>query len=99
MKLSDVLVYVAFAWAVLILSGCMTTYSVSKILPDGESVTVEVRSFREFEAPILHYSRSDDSVNFDFGAASATTAVSPVEQAAAALLLQIPSLMAPAPQQ
>jgi len=97
MKLSNLLVYAAFAWAVLILSGCMTTYSVSKILPDGESVTVEVRSFREFEAPILHYSRSDDSVTFDFGAASATTAVSPVEQAAAQLLLQMPAMLAPQP--
>jgi len=79
----------------MLLPGCMTTYSVSKMLPDGESVVVEVRSFREFDAPILHYSRSDDSVTFDFGAASATTAVSPVEQAAASLLLQLPVLLAP----
>ena len=80
---------------VLLSAGCMTTYSISKINPDGSNIVVEVKSFREFEQPQVHYGRTEDAVTFDFGAASATTAVSPVEQAAASLLLQLPVLLAP----
>jgi len=83
---------------VLLSAGCMTTYSISKINPDGSNIVVEVKSFREFEQPQVHYGRTEDAVTFDFGAASATTAVSPVEQAAATLLLQLPTLLAPVPQ-
>jgi hypothetical protein len=79
----------------LLLPGCMTTYSISKIMPDGSNIVVEVQSFREFEQPQVHYNRTDDAVTFDFGAASSTTAISPVEQAAASLLLQLPALLAP----
>ena len=93
----DMKLIVAFC-IVLISTGCMTTYSISKIMPDGSNIVVEVKSFREFEQPQVHYNRTDDAVTFDFGAASATTAVSPVEQAAASLLLQLPALLAPVPQ-
>ena len=79
------------------LSGCMTTYTISKVMMDGSSVQVSVKSFREFEQPEVHYNRTDDSVTFDFGATSATTAQSPVEVAAAQLLLQIPALVSPKP--
>jgi len=82
----------------LLLPGCMTVYSISKIMPDGSNIVVEVKSYREFEQPQVHYHRTDeDGVTFDFGAASATTATSPVEQAAASLLLQLPTLLAPKP--
>ena len=86
-----------FLILLLLLPGCMTTYSISKIMPDGSNIVVEVKSFREFEQPQVHYNRTDDAVTFDFGAASATTATSPVEQAAASLLLQLPALIAPQP--
>jgi hypothetical protein len=64
------------------LTGCMTTYEVVKQTPEGD-VRVKVSSFREFEQPQIHYSRVGDDVVFDFGAESATTAVSPIEQAIA----------------
>ena len=65
---------------VLTMGGCMTTYSIEKQTPDG-TITVLVSSFREFEQPQVHYNKTADSVTFDFGAESATTAVSPIEQA------------------
>ena len=44
---------VCFVIVVLILmvltTGCMTTYSISKTASDGSSVTVDVSSFREFQ--------------------------------------------------
>jgi len=70
-------------FAVQILSGCMTTYVVEATHPNGQQTRVEVRSFREFEQPEVHYSRDGESVSFDFGATSATTATSPIEQAVA----------------
>ena len=66
---------------VLIMGGCMTTYSIEKHAPDGSSIVVSVQSFREFEQPVVHYNKTTDSVSFDFGAESATTATSPIEQA------------------
>ena len=61
------------------LGGCVTTYSIDKH-PDG-SVSVMVKSYRELEKPVVHFNRMGEDVTFDFGAESATTAVSPVEQA------------------
>ena len=72
------LIFIA-ALTLMVLGGCVTTYSIDK-KPDG-SVTVLVQSYRELEKPVVHFSRTDDSVTFDFGAESVTTAVSPVEQA------------------
>lgn len=71
--------YIALVLIVLC-TGCMTTYEISKETPEG-TIVVSVRSFREFEQPKVHYKRSEDSVTFDFNAESATTGVSPVEQA------------------
>lgn len=64
----------------LCLSGCMTTYEITKHTPDGD-ITVAVRSFREFQQPNVSYSRTGEDVTFTFGAESATTAVSPIEKA------------------
>jgi hypothetical protein len=71
---------VAGGLVVLLLTGCMTTYEVVKQTPEGD-VRVLVKSFREFEQPQIHYSRQGQDVTFDFGAESATTASSPVEEA------------------
>jgi hypothetical protein len=67
-------------FALLALTACMTTYEVVKQTPEGD-VRVLVKSFREFEQPQIHYSRQGNDVTFDFGAESATTASSPVEEA------------------
>ena len=80
------IIFVAFIWMVILLlnvTGCMTTYVVEATHPSGQQTRVEVRSFREFEQPEVHYSRDGESVTFDFGATSATTATSPIEQAVA----------------
>ena len=73
---------------ILILGGCMTTYSINKTNVDGTSITITIKSFREFEQPKVHYDRNGEIVNFTFGAASATTAASPIEQAFADVLRQ-----------
>ncbi len=71
----------------LALAGCMTTYSIEKRTADNSSIVVTVKSFREFEQPQIHYHRSEDVVTFDFGAESATTARSPIEEAMAEVLV------------
>ena len=55
--------------AILFLSGC-TMYSVEKVLPDGSSTKVYIKSTRSFEQPNLHYERGDGTT-FDFQAANA----------------------------
>ena len=81
---------VCFVIVVLILmvltTGCMTTYSISKTASDGSSVTVDVSSFREFQQPQVHYNKTTDTVTFTFGAESATTAQSPIERSMAKVL-------------
>ena len=74
---------------ILILGGCQTTYAI-KVCHQDTNVCSEVmvRSYREFEQPTIHYSRTDETVTFKFGAASATTGVSPIEQAFADVLRQ-----------
>ena len=62
------------------LTGC-TTYEIRKISPDGSSVEVLVKSSRNFEQPSVHFSREGEDVEFDFGASSATTRTSPIENA------------------
>jgi hypothetical protein len=66
---------------IILSGGCMTKYTIEKINSDGTGITVTVQSYREFEQPQVHYNRTSDQVIFDFGAESATTAQSPVEQA------------------
>ena len=67
----------------VLMGGCMTTYTVEKHMQDGSSVIVSVQSFREFEQPQIHYSREGEDVTFDFGAESASTGTSPIEDAIA----------------
>jgi len=69
----------------VLLTGCMTTYSVERVMPDGSFVKVETRSFRKFEQPTLEYETPDGTV-FRFNAESASTQYSPVEYAAADLM-------------
>lgn len=93
-----ILIVIAALALMLLLSGCMTKYEIHKH-PDG-SVDVLVQSFREFDQPQVHYQRGPgNEATFDFGAAAATTAVSPLEQAAATLILQLPALLAQPPAQ
>jgi hypothetical protein len=82
-NLIAILIVIAWFALVIILSGCMTTYEINKSMEDGSSVTVLVKSFREFEQPTVTYSRDSDSVEFTFGAESATTGSSPIEEALA----------------
>lgn len=95
-NLIAILIVIIFLALMILLSGCMTTYEIHRH-PDG-SVDVLVRSFREFEQPQVHYQRGPgDAAVFDFGAESASTAVSPLEQAAASIILQLPTLLGSPP--
>ena len=78
-NLIAVLIVTAYLMLLLVLGGC-TRYHVQKGV-DGcaECTAVSVWSWREFEQPVIHYGRDGESVEFDFGAASATTN-SPLEQ-------------------
>jgi hypothetical protein len=78
-----VMVWIYLMW---LLAGCKTTYEVRKDMPDGSSVSVVVESYREFEQPQVHYSRTADTVTFDFGAESATTGHSPIEESVAGVI-------------
>ena len=52
-----------------LLSGC-TMYTVEKVMPDGSSTVVRIKSTRSFETPDLHYTRTGQDATFDFSAAS-----------------------------
>lgn len=92
-----IIIGTAIGLALLLLGGCMTTYDI-KSCPqgaDGPCTTVMVKSFREFEQPVVRYRR--DGVEFDFGAASAGTARSPIEEAVADVIRAAPSSILPVP--
>jgi hypothetical protein len=89
---------IGLAIGLLLTSGCMTKYSISKQMQDGSSVVVTVQSFREFEQPQIHYSRDGENVTFDFGAAAATTGESPIEAAVADVIRATPSVILPVPE-
>jgi hypothetical protein len=72
------------AW-VLSSGGC-TIYEVSRMAPDGSSLTVKVKSSRDFEQPQLHYARAPGTAEFDFGAESAVTRRSPIESSIAGVI-------------
>ena len=83
------ILFVVFVLTLMvILGGCMTTYAIEKQMGDGSSVTVQIKSFREFEQPQVHYQRVGGDVVFDFGAESAMTAQSPIESAFAEVLVK-----------
>ena len=97
-NLMAVLVVIVYLAVLVILSGCMTKYAITKNMQDGSSVTVLVQSFREFEQPQVHYSREGETVTFDFGAATATTGESPIESAVADVIRATPSVILPVPE-
>ena len=72
------------AVSIILMSGCMTKYTIEKRAEDGSSVVVNVQSFREFEQPQIYFQRAGEDVVFTFGAESATTGTSPIEEAVAA---------------
>jgi len=53
----------------LSLQAC-TMYTVEKVLPDGSSTIVHIKSTRSFETPSLHYEREGKDAVFDFSAQS-----------------------------
>jgi hypothetical protein len=78
--------------------GC-TIYEVKRCEPGGDACTeVKVISSRDFEQPSIHYARGVDSAEFNFGAASATRAASPLEAIGAAAVQQALGVYLPAPQ-
>jgi hypothetical protein len=56
--------------AIMLLPSC-TMYSVEKVMPDGSSTKVYIKSTRSFEQPNLHYARQGTDATFDFQAANA----------------------------
>jgi hypothetical protein len=97
-NLIAIMIVVLVLALMLVLSGCMTTYEITKNMKDGSSIAVSVQSFREFEQPTVTYMRDSDSVEFTFGAESATTGSSPIEEALADGIRAGAVTLAPIPQ-
>ena len=80
----------------LLLGGCATSYQVRVCHQDINVCSeVKVLSYRKFEQPVIHYSRTDETVTFTYAASSATTADSPIEQAVADVIRTTPSVILP----
>lgn len=90
---------IACVLAVGVLAGCATRYDVVLCNPDGVCSEAHIRSYRDFEQPIVKYDRM--SGKFEFGAASAERAISPLEYAAAdiARAAAVPAAAAAAPEE
>jgi hypothetical protein len=73
---------------VAFLTGCATSYQASRTDPDtGIVTTINIKSYREFEGGIsIIYNR--DAGAFEIQAGEVSTGTSPLEEAAAAILLQ-----------
>ena len=83
---------------IMALSGCMTTYDIRVCHQDTQVCSeVNVKSYREFQQPNVHYSRDGNGIIFTFGAENATTATSPIEQAVADVIRATPSAILPVP--
>jgi len=83
----------------MLLNGCSTIYDISACHTETDvCTTVHVKSYREFEQPQVQYTRTADGVIFTFGAESATTATSPIEQAVADVIRSAPSAILPVPE-
>ena len=83
----------------LLLGGCMTSYDIRVCHQDTQVCSeVNVKSYREFQQPNVHYSRDGSEVTFTFGAENASTATSPIEAAVADVIRATPSAILPAPQ-
>jgi len=79
-----------------LLGGCATTYEIKVCHEDTATCSyVNVKSYREFNQPNVHYARDGSGVDFTFGAEDAITGTSPVEQAVADLIRKTPSLIIP----
>lgn len=81
---------------ILLLQGC-TSYTIQRgVQGCAECVSVKVLSWREFEQPQVHYSRTGQDAEFNFGAASAVTA-SPLEAIGATVVQQLLERYLPPP--
>ena len=69
------------ALAALVLAGCATRYDVTLCNSDGICSEAHIRSYRDFEQPMVKYNRQEGT--FEFGASSAERSISPLEYAAA----------------
>ena len=75
-------------------TGCATTYDVKRC--EGiVCAEAHISSRREFDQVSVEYIR--ETGTFKFSAGAVDQAVSPVETAAAQILLQLPTLLAPVP--
>ena len=76
------------ALAVLVSPGCATVYHAERVDPDsGARTTIDVKSYREFKGGIaIDYNR--DTGAFELEAGEVNRGVSPLEDVAAAILLQ-----------
>jgi len=87
---------VALALLLLALGGCATQYEIKVCHQKAVTCSyVNVKSFREFNQPNVHYSRDGENVVFTFGAKDAITGTSPVEQAVADVIRSSPTLILP----
>lgn len=79
-----------------ILAGCATTYEAERTNPEtGTFTKLKVKSNREFQGGVkIYYNR--ETGTFELQAGEVTTGISPLEEAAAQLLLQMPILLSPA---
>ena len=75
------------------LAGCATTYHIQADPSTGKIVTLDVSSRREFENG-LSVKYNPDTMAFEFVAGKVTNGVSPLETAAATLLLTMPQMIA-----
>jgi hypothetical protein len=79
--------------AAIMLASCATTYQINADPNTGKITSLNVSSRREFENGLLvEYDK--ESGNFKFAAGKVSDGSSALEDAAAALLLQMPLLLA-----
>jgi len=77
---------------IIFLSGC-TMYSVEKVLPDGSSTNVYIKSTRSFEQPDLHYAREGSDAVFDFKAAGADNNTAAIMGAVTPMIQMMQAMM------
>jgi hypothetical protein len=81
--------------ALVFLTGCATTYELERC-EDGVCYHAKIRSYREFQnGAVVRYDKHAGT--FEFEAGKVSTAVSPLEEGVANLLMALPSMLAPTP--
>jgi phage baseplate assembly protein gpV len=77
----------------VVLAGCATEYTATRTDPDtGVTTSITVKSYREFPGGVsIKYDREAGA--FEIVAGEVSTGSSPLEEAAAALLLQMPGMV------